>query len=97
MARSVSETTVTVRGSSIQLRTDMSDEALSRLTDYVDGKMRELDPKGSLPQNKISILTSLTIASELLEERERAEADRREIARRLEHLHKLLDEALGGG
>jgi cell division protein ZapA (FtsZ GTPase activity inhibitor) len=79
------------------LRTDLSDEALSRLTDYVDGKMRELDPKGALPPNKVSILASLTIAGELLEERERADADRREIARRLEHLHKLLDAALGGG
>jgi cell division protein ZapA (FtsZ GTPase activity inhibitor) len=96
MAKSVSETTVTIRGSSIQLRTDLSDEMLARLADYVDGKMRELDPKGTLPQGKVSILTSLTIAGELLEERRRAEADRRDIARRLEHLHHLLDEALGG-
>jgi len=97
MTRSVKETTVTIRGSSIQLRTDMNEEALSRLARYVDAKMRELDPKGNLPPGKVSMLASLTIAGELMETRERAEESRRDIARRLEHLHELLDEALGNG
>ena len=96
MARALNETTITIRGSSIDLRTDMSDETLARLTDYVDGKMKELDPKGTLPHSKVSVLASLTIAGELMEERERAEESRLAIARRLEHLHELLDEALAG-
>ena len=96
MARTVNETTITIRGATIQLRTDLSDETLSRLADYVDDKMQELDPKGSLPQSKVSMLASLTIAGELMEERERADETRRDITRRLQHLHELLDEALGG-
>ena len=68
----------------------------TKLASYVDDKMRELDPKGTLPQSKVSMLASLTIAGELMEERDRAEGSRREIARRLQHLHELLDEALGG-
>lgn len=96
MARTVNETTITIRGSSIQLRTDMDDEALTQLASYVDGKMRELDPKGALPQSKVSMLASLTIAGELMEARDQARESRRDIARRLQHLHELLDEALGG-
>jgi len=97
MSKSVKETTVTIRGSSIQLRTDMNEETLSRLARYVDAKMKELDPKGNLPPGKVSVLASLTIAGELMETRDRAEESRRDIARRLEHLHELLDEALGNG
>ena len=96
MARTVNETTVTIRGATIQLRTDMNEEILERLASYVDDKMRELDPKNALPQSKVSMLASLTIAGELMEERERSSEGRRDIARRLEHLHELLDEALGG-
>ena len=96
MARALNQTTITIRGASIELRTDMSDDTLARLADYVDDKMKELDPKGTLPQSKVSVLASLTIAGELMEERERAEESRLAIARRLEHLHELLDEALSG-
>jgi cell division protein ZapA (FtsZ GTPase activity inhibitor) len=96
MARTLNQTTITIRGATIELRTDMSDETLARLTGYVDDKMKELDPKGTLPQSKVSVLASLTIAGELMEERERAKESRLAIARRLEHLHELLDEALGG-
>jgi cell division protein ZapA (FtsZ GTPase activity inhibitor) len=96
MPKTVNETTVTIRGSSIQLRTDMNESTVARIAQYVDRKMRELDPKGMLPQGKISLLASLTIAGELMDERDRAEKSRRDIARRLEHLHEMLDEALGG-
>ena len=96
MARTVNETTITIRGASIQLRTDMDEDALSQLASYVDDKMHELDPKGNLPQSKVSMLASLTIAGELMEERDRGQESRRDIARRLQHLHELLDEALGG-
>jgi cell division protein ZapA (FtsZ GTPase activity inhibitor) len=96
MARTVNETTITIRGAAIQLRTDMDEEVLSQLASYVDEKMRELDPKGALPQSKVSMLASLSIAGELMEERDRANEGRRDIARRLQHLHELLDEALGG-
>ena len=41
MARTVNETTITIRGASIQLRTDMDDEVLTELATYVDDKMRE--------------------------------------------------------
>jgi cell division protein ZapA (FtsZ GTPase activity inhibitor) len=96
MPKTVNETTVTIRGASIQLRTDLNESTVARIAQYVDRKMRELDPKGMLPQSKISLLASLTIAGELIEERERGEKNRRDIARRLEHLHEMLDEALGG-
>lgn len=96
MQKSVSETTVTIHGSSIELRTDLSEDELERLASFVDKKMRELDPRGTLPHSKVSLLTSLSLASELMQERERAEASRRDITRRLEHLHEMLDEALGG-
>jgi len=96
MAKAVKETTVTIGGSSIQLRTDMNPEVLERLAHYVDDKIRELDPKGKLPPGKVSVLASLSIAGELMDERSRSRESRREIARRLERLHELLDEALGG-
>ena len=97
MPRSVNETTLTIRGSTIQLRTDMSQGDLSRLAQYVDKKFREIDPKGNLPQNKVAILASLSIASELWEERQRNRKHRDDLVRRLEHLHEMLDEALNGG
>ncbi len=96
MAKSINETTININGSSIQLRTDMSEEKLMKLADYVDGKMRQLDPKGVLPHSKVSMLASLTIAGELLEERKRSVESQHDLLKRLEHLHKLLDEALGG-
>ena len=97
MPRSVNETTLTIRGSTIQLRTDMDDNDLAKLAGYVDHKMRELDPKGMLPQNKVALLASLSIASELMEEKQRSRRNREDFTRRLEHLHEMLDEALGGG
>lgn len=97
MPKSVNETTLTIRGSTIQLRTDMSEGDLTRLAGYVDRKIREIDPKGTLPQNKVAILASLSIASELWEEKQRGRRSREEMARRLEHVHEMLDEALGGG
>jgi cell division protein ZapA (FtsZ GTPase activity inhibitor) len=97
MPKSVNETTLTIHGSTIQLRTDMSNEDLSRLAVYVDKKIREIDPKGKLPQNKVAILASISIAGELLEERHKSRRSREDLARRLEHLHEMLDEALGGG
>jgi cell division protein ZapA (FtsZ GTPase activity inhibitor) len=96
MPKTVNETTITIRGASIQLRTDMNEDTVARIAQYVDRKMKELDPKGTLPPGKISLLASLTIAGELMEERERSDKNRRDIARRLEHLHEMLDEALGG-
>jgi len=97
MPRSVNETTLNIRGSTIQLRTDMDDTDLAKLAGYVDQKIRELDPKGTLPQNKVALLASLSLASELLEEKQRSRREREDLARRLQHLHEMLDEALGGG
>ena len=96
MAKPINETTINLKGSSIQLRSDMSEELILELADYVDGKMRELDPKDVLPHSKVSMLASLTIAGELLEERKRAKESQQDLLKRLEHLHKLLDSALSG-
>jgi cell division protein ZapA (FtsZ GTPase activity inhibitor) len=93
----VKETTVKIHGSSYQLRTDLNDEELSRIAAYVDGKMKELDPKRSLPPGKVSVLASMTIAGELMEERGRSKGDRQSFTDRLERLHDLLDDALGEG
>jgi cell division protein ZapA (FtsZ GTPase activity inhibitor) len=96
MPKPVNETTVQLRGASYQLRTDLSPETIARIAALVDGKMKELDPRATLPPPKVSVLTSLSIAGDLIEERERWSSERHALARRLEHLQELLDEALGG-
>ncbi len=96
MAKPVNETTVQIRGASYQLRTDLNPDTMVRIAAYVDGKMRELDPRAALPPAKVSVLTSLSIAGELLDEREQRRDERLQLRTRLERLEELLDEALGG-
>jgi cell division protein ZapA (FtsZ GTPase activity inhibitor) len=97
MEKTVRTLKVELRGTPYDLRTDMSPEALAGIAAYVDGKMREFDPKGTQSQAKVSMLTSLTIAGELLEEREQNKRGRRDLVRRLERLEELLDGALTEG
>ena len=94
MAHPVQEITVRVGGASYQLRTDMPEEEIARIAAYVDHKMKEVDPKGLLPPAKASVLTSLAIAGELLQERSGKALDARDVARRLRSLHDVLDDAL---
>jgi len=94
MANPVKQTTVTIHGSSYQLRTDMSEESIAQLAKFVDEKMRGLDPQGTLPPNKVSVLTSLTIAGELMEERERSSKVKSEVTDRVARLKDMLDAAL---
>lgn len=96
MESPVNESTVQLHGASYQVRTDLSPETLSRIVSLVDEKMKELDPKASLAPAKVSVLTSLSIAGELLEERNKRDQERRELVKRLKRLEDLLDEALGG-
>ena len=88
-------TTVTIRGASYQLRTDLSEDALQAMASYVDTKMREVDPTGTLPPVKVSVLASLTIAGELIDERRRTVGVRSDLGERLQRLETLLDEAIG--
>lgn len=97
MANPVKQTTVNIHGSSYQLRTDMSEEALVQLASYVDEKMRGVDPHGTLPPTKVSVLTSLTIAGELMEEKERTTKAKKEITARITRLQDMLDAALEEG
>lgn len=94
MAERVHETTITIRGAAYQLRTDQDAERLKRLASYVDDTMNGLDPKQTLPVNKVSVLASLTIAGELFEGREASEAIRRDTAGRINALADRLDEVL---
>jgi cell division protein ZapA (FtsZ GTPase activity inhibitor) len=96
MQKPVSETTVQLRGASYQLRTDLAPETIARIAAIVDGKMKELDPRAALPPTKVSVLASLSIAGDLLEEREQRHSERLALTRRLERLQELLDEAIGG-
>jgi cell division protein ZapA (FtsZ GTPase activity inhibitor) len=97
MTNPVKQTTVTIHGASYQLRTDMSEEAVADLAHFVDEKMRGLDPHGTLPPAKVSVLTSLTIAGELMEEKERAAKVKQDVADRIAHLQDMLDAALEEG
>lgn len=97
MEKTVSTVTVQLRGASYQLRTDLSPDAIAGIAAYVDGKMSELDPRGVHPPAKVTMLTSLTVAGELLAEREQNLRARRDLVRRLERLEELLDGALADG
>jgi cell division protein ZapA (FtsZ GTPase activity inhibitor) len=90
----VQEITVRVGGASYQLRTDMSADQIARIVDYVDRKMKEVDPKGVLPPAKASVLVSLAIAGELLEAQAGNTDGARDVVRRLRSLHDTLDGAL---
>ncbi len=94
MDKTVRTLKVELGGVSYDLRTDMNPEALAGIASYVDGKMRDFDPKGTQTPAKVCMLASLTIAGELLEEREKNQRARRELVRRLEHVEELLDGAL---
>jgi cell division protein ZapA (FtsZ GTPase activity inhibitor) len=95
MSHPVQEITVRVGGAYYQLRTDMSPDEVNRIVEYVDKKLREVDPKGLLPPAKASVLASLAIAGELLQERSGNADGARDVLRRLRTLHDTLDGALG--
>ncbi len=96
MATPVKETSVTIRGTEFKIRTDLDEAALSAMAAVVDGKMKELDPSGMLPPAKVSMLTSLTLAGELLDERQLGREDLGEVNARLGRLAAMLDETLDG-
>lgn len=89
------ETSVRIRGTTYQLRTDLPQDQVRQLADYVDETMRELDPKSVLPPQKLSVLTSLTIAGELRETERKADERLREIERRVERIARRIEEELG--
>jgi cell division protein ZapA len=98
MTRSITETTVTIRGVAYQLRGDANPEHIGRLAAFVDEKMRTLEEtaKAQTPA-KLAILASLTIADELFQERDALLAMRDRIRARTARLETLLDEALHEG
>jgi cell division protein ZapA (FtsZ GTPase activity inhibitor) len=97
MASTVRETTVTIRGTSFQLRTDLDDEHLREMASYVDAKLSEISPGDSFPSAKASLLASLLITGELLEERQQHATVSGNANDRFERIHRMLDEALGEG
>ena len=94
MARPVHETTVTIRGASYALRTDEDNDRLHTLARYVDDTMNVLDPKQTLPPNKLSVLASLTLAGELFEERATGGGLQADLRDRVARIHGILDEVL---
>jgi len=97
VAHPINETTVTIRGTSYQLRTDLGRDAVREMAQYVDRRMQELDPTGSIPPVKVSVLASLTIAGELIEERKSGLILTAGMEERLGRIHALLDAALSEG
>lgn len=94
MATSVKETTLNIRGTEFQIRTDLAEEVLKRMAALVEGKMRDLDPGGHLPPAKVSLLASLTLAGELMDAQGMVGPDLSEVNTRMARLEALLDEAL---
>lgn len=94
MAQELKETRISIRGESIQLRTDMGGEKLKSLATYVTSTMDRLDPKESLPVNKLSLLTSLSLAEEVHEAREETRETNERVMERITRLNAMLDEAL---
>jgi len=93
--RGLQETTIKIRGTAYQLRTDLPLSDLQALVDHVDDTMKELDPKSSLPPNKLSVLASLSITGELFDQRKRNDEIRLTVATRVGRLNRMLEEALG--
>ena len=81
-----------IRGTAYQLRTDLPLAELQALVDHVDDTMKELDPKSSLPPNKLTVLASLSITGELFEQRRRHDDMRRTLGTRVDRLSRMLEE-----
>jgi len=94
MGQSVHETTVTIRGTSYQLRTDVDRDRLKSLATYVDDMMNVMDPKHSVPPAKLSVLASLSLAGELFDAREGRSENDVALRERVARMHSLLDKAL---
>jgi len=94
MADNLSETRISIRGETIQLRTDLPGEKLKTLATYVTNTMDRLDPKESLPAHKLSLLTSLSLAEEVGEVREAARQQTEKVRDRIAKLNAMLDEVL---
>ena len=94
MGQSVHETTVTIRGASYQLRTDVDRDRLKSLAAYVDDMMNVMDPKHTLPPAKLSVLASLSVAGELFDAREERREGDLALKERVARMHSLLDEVL---
>ena len=94
MGQTLQETTIKIRGTAYQLRTDLPLGDLQALADHVDDTMKELDPKSSLPPNKLSVLASLSITGELFEQRRQNDQFREAFGERVGRLSLMLEEAL---
>ena len=94
MAQQLNETRISIRGESIQLRTDLGGDKLKGLAMYVNNMMDRLDPKETLPANKLSILTSLSLAEEIHEVREESREFNERMTERVSRMNAMLDEAL---
>ena len=97
MNQRVNTTTVAIRGTSYQLRTDLEPDRLRMLAAYVDQCMEKLDPRNALPPAKVSVLASLSIAGDLWEARDGNDDRVHAMNDRIEKLQDILDEALAEG
>jgi len=95
MGQKLHETTIRIRGTAYQLRTDMENDRLQELAEYVDDTMKDLDPRSSLPPGKLSVLASLSLAGELFDEKKKTDSYRG-VEKRLERMATMLDAALDG-
>lgn len=88
--------TVTILGNQYTLRGHADPERMIELARYVDDKLRSARHGAEKPQDltKVAILTSLNIAYELFDARNRVEEDLHEARRRTGDLIDRLDRCL---
>jgi cell division protein ZapA (FtsZ GTPase activity inhibitor) len=95
VTRPISETTVTIRGMSYQVRSDAEPAHLAKLAEHVDGTMKALEGGGgALSPGRLAVLASLTIADELYRERESKSTIDESMRARLHRIDSALDELL---
>jgi len=83
---------VQILGKTYSIRSDQDPQFMTETADYLNMKMRELSGKaGTIPSEKVAVLTAMNLAGELLKLRKQHDKIRKEIKAKTEKLIHLID------
>jgi cell division protein ZapA (FtsZ GTPase activity inhibitor) len=89
---------VTLAGAELTIKTDATDDYVSRLQRYVNDKVDALKPdRTAMAQRNALALAALSIADELFSAQEQRDTTTKALRDRLERLVTQIDSALGEG
>lgn len=95
-SRETGRVDVEIQGQTLTIRSDRDPEVVRELAQYVDTKVREIrDAAPRASNDKLLMMTSLTVAEELFEAREEIDELQDEIQNRVAEMRQLIEQLEG--